>query len=800
MTEQTQEPNGSAAASTTASKSADRSSNADKPKSSKSSSPSKDKGPPAPRSDVPTKTPKKRRKVNHACIYCRRSHMTCDLERPCTRCIKRNIGHLCHDEPREGVKKSKTDPESANGDKDSSKHEAAGTPTEGAVNPITQQTNAPDAGLNLAPPPLPPDRGASTAPLAQPTPVSAAQLSTLTSQSPSLINYNDWNSSSNNNFQDMHQFHPSYMFNTSEISNEYNLLNDFLNNSLMDDGNFYGSGDFHQLFSDASLMNPMGTLTSNTPFNPNASSSAQLLPPPAQTAAGNSIQRPSSSFPLEKAREKYYMTAADPAGADSPEERMNKLLKAKMDAGMLKPFNYVKGYARLNQYMEQNLQSISRVRILRQLDRFRPKFRERVQSSTDVDLVRIEIWFDRSLMEYDRVFASMAIPACCWRRTGEIYRGNKEMARLIHVPMSKLRDGNIALHEILAEPSLVSYWEKFGAIAFDNNQKAILTSCALKNPDPNSKDPEIRCCFSFTVKRDTLNIPSLIPSLQTSKPRFGASRDTTLIEDLQAQICGLPLQASSAVTARQDELEKLGTELWNLSTRLRRDEGQHNGRSKDETTQKNHALCLLRVFSFLLLDSAGSQSIKGRERKNCMRLMKVALKSAKVCIENNEVEGATKVLERAAEYQELLGQNVDGLDGGSRIRRAAPPGIFCSTDCSESVADLFYEMGKDLLGKHSYEAAIRWLERASDIIGEQNLEMLSSEAGELRLSIMQSITQAYMKLNTQEARTKAWHMVKLLEVDYGDKMSISLLKLELLFSQDAVDSDQVFLGIAHAPF
>ncbi|OAG07005.1 uncharacterized protein CC84DRAFT_1143234 [Paraphaeosphaeria sporulosa] len=524
MTDETQKSNGSAAASATASKSTDHGKNTDRSTVAKSASPSKDRGTSAPGSDIPTKTPKKRRKVNHACIYCRRSHMTCDLERPCTRCIKRNIGHLCHDEPREGVKKSKTDPESSNGDNSSSKHEA--TPADGAVNPMAQQTTAPDAGLTLAPPPPPvppPDRGANAAALAQPVPVSAPQLPALTSQSPSLLNYNDWNAPSNNSFQDMHQFHPSYNFGASEISNEFNLLNDFLNSNLMEDGNMYGSGDFHQLFSDASLMNPMGTLTNNTPFNPSASSSSQLLPPPAQTASGNSMQKPTSAFPLEKAREKYYMTAADPAGTDSPEERMNKLLKAKMDAGLLKPFNYVKGYARLNQYMEQNLQSISRVRILRQLDRFRPKFRERVQSSTDVDLVRIEIWFDRSLMEYDRVFASMAIPACCWRRTGEIYRGNKEMANLIHVPMSRLRDGNIALHEILAEPSLVSYWEKFGAIAFDNNQKAILTSCSLKNPDPNSKDPEIRCCFSFTVKRDTLNIPSLIvgnflPMLEPNPP------------------------------------------------------------------------------------------------------------------------------------------------------------------------------------------------------------------------------------------------------------------------------------------
>ncbi|KAF2639245.1 hypothetical protein P280DRAFT_56814 [Massarina eburnea CBS 473.64] len=450
--------------------------------------------------------------------------MTCDLERPCTRCIKRNIGHLCHDEPRENVKKAKTEPETVNGDKDGSQHEA--TSSEAAASTLSQQPAATDAGLTLAPPHLPPNRAANATAIGQPAPVSAPQMPSLTSQSSSLANYNDWISPSQNSVRDMHQFEPSYIFNTSEISNEYNLLNDFLNNGLMDESGFYGGGDFHQLFSDASLLNhPMGgTLTNNTPFNSNASNSAQLLPPPAQPSSSHSAQRTSNVLPLEKAREKYYMTAADPAGTDSPEERMNKLLKAKMDAGLLKPFNYVKGYARLNQYMEQRLQQVSRVRILRQLDKFRPKFRERAQKLTDMELVRVEMWFDKSLMEYDRVFASMAIPACCWRRTGEIYRGNKEMARLIQVPMSKLRDGNVALHEILAESSLVSYWEKFGAIAFDSTQKAILTSCSLRSRDSKGAELEIRCCFSFTVKRDKYDIPALIvgnflPILEPDPPR-----------------------------------------------------------------------------------------------------------------------------------------------------------------------------------------------------------------------------------------------------------------------------------------
>ncbi|KAF2745899.1 hypothetical protein M011DRAFT_125559 [Sporormia fimetaria CBS 119925] len=431
--------------------------------------------------------------------------MTCDLDRPCARCIKRNIGHLCHDEPRESVKRTKTVSDS--GDTDVNRPEPMAS--EPGHNPIDRRPSAPNASLNLAPPPRPPNRGASATPIAQPTPVSAPQLPSLTSNSQTPVSYPDWSSSSHNNFHDMHHFHPSSMFNTSEVSNEYNLLNDFLSTSLMDDTTFYGSSDFHQFLSDPNLTNPMGTLTHDPLFNPAASGNA-LLPPPTQAAAGQTIQRPPSGLLIEKARERYYITAADPAGTDSPEERMNKLLKAKMDAGLLRPFNYVKGYARLNQYMEQNLIHVSRMRILRQLDRFRPRFRERMQKLTDMELVRAEMWFDKSLMEYDRVFASMAMPACCWRRTGEIYHGNKEMAELLNIPMSRLRDGNVALHEIIVEVSLVSYWEKFGQIAFDPSQKAILTSCGLKNPDPNSRDPEIRCCFSFTVKRDMYNIPALI--------------------------------------------------------------------------------------------------------------------------------------------------------------------------------------------------------------------------------------------------------------------------------------------------
>ncbi|TKA61056.1 hypothetical protein B0A49_09269 [Cryomyces minteri] len=445
-------------------------------------------------------------------------HMTCDLERPCTRCLKRSIGHLCRDEPREPTKRGKSDAENMLSDEETSPQQEQTSPDE-SYTTFDHALDQQDADLTLAPPTLSQDTIVNTAPIVQPTPVSAARIQPLDSNGQScksyvdrlhedVLKYNDWNFNPQNQFQDMHSLHPSYMFNTSETTNEYNLLNDFLSTSLLDDGALYTGDDAQALFPDPlTSMDPTSTFSNNSPalfagypqLNHNQGSS--------QLALGNAISRPASGFPIDKAREKYYMTAADPAGTDTPEERMNKLLKAKYDAGMLKPFNYVKGYARLNKYMERNVQPHSRMKILRQLDKFRPKFREAMHSLTDIQLVLVEMWFERTLMEYDRVFAR-----------------NREMAELIHVPMEKLRDGKLAIHEVIAEDSLVNYWEKFGHIAFDNSQKAILTSCKLKNPDTNSRDPEIRCCFSFTIRRDTHNIPSLIvgnflPILTSAKQR-----------------------------------------------------------------------------------------------------------------------------------------------------------------------------------------------------------------------------------------------------------------------------------------
>lgn len=237
-----------------------------------------------------------------------------------------------------------------------------------------------------------------------------------------------------NQFHDMHHYNPQYML-PQEVTHEFNLLNDFLNTSLLDEnGTLTDEQNIYRNQSQSGQADMVGFI--GNPLPPSAMEAGSMLPPNSER---NAIPRPRSAAPPDKTRE-FYLQAADPSGNDTPEARMQRVLKAKYDAGLLKPFNYIKGYARLSNYMDGHIAPASKQKILRQLDRFRPKFREKVQGLTDMELVYVEMWFERSLMEYDRVFASMAVPACCWRRSGEIFRGNKEMAELIHVPVERLRD------------------------------------------------------------------------------------------------------------------------------------------------------------------------------------------------------------------------------------------------------------------------------------------------------------------------------------------------------------------------
>lgn len=416
--------------------------------------------------------------------------MTCDEGRPCQRCIKREIGHLCHDERR---------------------------PSKSDKQPSAESSS--QIGM-------------------QPGSSSYASQSVPAAGWPSMA-----------------VAQTGYMYPQFEtFGKEFSVLSDFLDTldeqaffnpstavapSSLVSGAPYGNPDLNavaptlqsQLDAQSSQQNQMQDASAQqiqTTPQQQQQQQQQLQQSPQQQSSPIQDQTVVNLFSGTSMAEKFLLTAADQEPG-SRDERLKRVIKTKYEAGLLKPYNYVKGYARLSRWMDRNVSQDSKQQILQPLSVLRPKFRAIAQSLRDIDLVFIEEAFERLLLDYDRVFSAMGIPACLWRRTGEIYKGNREFAELVGVDGYMLRDGRLCIYELMAEESAVNYWEKYGNVAFDSTQKAVLTSCVLRfkpmissnsgtstpgkrlqlGTTPN-EDGFINCCFSFTIRRDTWGIPSMI--------------------------------------------------------------------------------------------------------------------------------------------------------------------------------------------------------------------------------------------------------------------------------------------------
>ncbi|KAK7453433.1 Transcription factor [Stygiomarasmius scandens] len=625
---------------------------------------------PANQSQNPQKTKPKRRKVNHACLYCRRSHMTCDEGRPCQRCIKREIGHLCHDEPRtqgqgqhgsQGHQVGQGQAQAqvrADGQAPENTISWGAGPSTSSVPPTglgnsgvrseslghPQQTPTPttppiyqrqqwvppyrpgtfgtefavltefletidrDMGLNgtIVPsetqgqtqtsqgsfystsayselsqsqpfftqsqlqsqphrPPLqtqrsPPRTLTSTFPVQNQYPPSInanvtraiknsgtrAATSPLASgsssaESPSSTSQSAPTPDSERHFKAAQKQtltpNPNSLPTPSSLRDPSPNL-PVLTSSLATDANGNSDGresavsptqttlpSISSILPPSSLTSPLPSQSSNSPTLPSISTiSPRQAPASASTptSVSASVSTPSiTAIPnlisniSASSINRFLLTAADQESG-SREDRLARVIRSKYEAGLLKPYNYVKGYARLSRWMEGNVSQESKQRVLMPLSVLRPKFRAIAQSLRPLDLVFIEEAFERLLLDYDRVFASMGVPACLWRRTGEIYKGNREFSELIGVDGYLLREGRVCIYELMAEESAVNYWEKYGTVAFDSSQKAVLTSCVLRYK------PKLESFASFASRNGGSGINARNQDKYTTPNTYGA--------------------------------------------------------------------------------------------------------------------------------------------------------------------------------------------------------------------------------------------------------------------------------------
>lgn len=113
---------------------------------------------------------------------------------------------------------------------------------------------------------------------------------------------------------------------------------------------------------------------------------------------------------------------------------------------------------------------------------------------------------------------------------------------------------------------------------------------------------------------------------------------------------------------------------------------------------------------------------------------------------------------------------------------------------AESIADLYYEIGRDQISRCQPAEATKWLARAQEVLSSQGLENLSSDASELEVSVMHSMTKALISLGGQEHIAKAWNILGELEIGHGDRLAVLLLRLDL-YSLDPVYPAQDYCDV-----
>ncbi|KAJ2748922.1 Transcription factor, partial [Coemansia sp. BCRC 34490] len=444
-----------------------------------------------------------------ACVFCQRSHMSCDDQRPCHRCIKRNISHLCRDKDPVNDSANGQTPTKASADGASG---ARKVKKDRSIIPIVPAIKAAADIVNSA---VDGQVGVASSHAAAVTTVSEAAVSLANIQAMTVVDSNvlpiiasahstvlpmgsvststsqgfvpdttipvhglsarpqgnnaaaDIESGTNANLYSGVRFENNSLlaFGNDAASNEFSALNEFLESLQR------GIRNAEKIESDTHLSNPPsgspseppsirgvgsplvdpfnqgnpaggnsggGGMQSGQAFQPqyanipsnangnlnstsNINSRIQATVPISSGAGQNQQdhmqQERTHSLPTISQlmtnsngegvtqTERFLLTAADPSDGTS-EDKLRQIINAKYEAGILKPYNYVSGYTRMQRFMETNISKQNIIRILDVLNTFRPTFRSIAQSLTDIDLLLVEEGFERLLLDYDNVFNS----------------------------------------------------------------------------------------------------------------------------------------------------------------------------------------------------------------------------------------------------------------------------------------------------------------------------------------------------------------------------------------------------------
>lgn len=225
-----------------------------------------------------------------------------------------------------------------------------------------------------------------------------------------------------------------------------------------------------------------------------------------------------------------------------------------------------------------------------------------------------------------------------------------------------------------------------------------------------------------------------------------------------------------------------------------------------------------------MIDAAcQASSRRSKDLDQRLRAFKIALKTCRFCLDNDELQLALKVLERCADYASNpeqaspilrianAGSDEDG-ECRSTFRRltaeyyllriahacksdqgAVAEHFFGKVDVSElaktvnlaeKAADLFHEAGKAFASQRAAQDAVKWCERALVALDSCDVEQLSQNGAELRLAVASTLVEVVTMHPEPSLHQRVVSLIGQLETVHGlgNRMAVWLLRFKLLIA------------------
>lgn len=455
---------------------------------------------------------KSRKPAVRACTFCHDKHLQCSNERPCKNCVKRNIGDKCQDVSRKRARYLKK------------------KPSDGVV---SEHTESPGSEI-MSEPMLQPMLQTMQQPMQQASFPTNNMLNTTKDVMNRLLF-----ESTDEHPRDAQHFTSNY------LNQEYNMLGDIiktkpsspsLSSTSLDqnvDLNFdllnskilqkmKDSRPFISLGYDNSInenINNQPSLDNNINVNSKKLNLSDLEKPSREHSYTN-LKNVNVEYISPLTTHNIYQSVQD---IYSNSTSMN--------------FDYPQSYHSLTKFLKSrflgnNLPANDKIIkrnnlliILKLIASYRPTFISAHKNLLKPqDLQFLEMTFQRSLIDYEKLCHLNSCPTVMWRRTGEIVLITDDLLSLLGYNLSDLLSKKTFIMELMYDDdSIIRYFENFKFIAVGNLLSSIHTRCKLlkRSNESNSNitnnfhgaqqhDDYIEFCSVWTVKRDIFDMPMLI--------------------------------------------------------------------------------------------------------------------------------------------------------------------------------------------------------------------------------------------------------------------------------------------------